>query len=252
MMLRLFRTDLHVHTCLSPCGELEMSLVRIVEGCRERGIDVIAVCDHNSAENVKGVRDAAEGINLTVLAGMEVTTAEEVHVLSIFDSVEQAMRLQNEVYARLLPGENDEDVFGLQVVANASDEVEGIVKKLLIGSTTFVLSELVERIHDLEGIAIASHIDRESFSLIGQLGFIPDDLDVDALEISLRGSVEEIRSRISGSDRFPFITSSDAHRLEELGRASTTFLLEEGTVEEIRKGLRGENGRRIVERGVSA
>ncbi|MFH1942837.1 MAG: PHP domain-containing protein [bacterium] len=252
MMLRLFRTDLHVHTCLSPCGELEMSPVRIVEGCRERGIDVIAVCDHNSAENVKGVRDAAEGINLTVLAGMEVTTAEEVHVLSIFDSVEQAMRLQNEVYARLLPGENDEDVFGLQVVANASDEVEGIVKKLLIGSTTFVLSELVERIHDLEGIAIASHIDRESFSLIGQLGFIPDDLDVDALEISLRGLAEEIRSRISGSDRFPFITSSDAHRLEELGRASTTFLLEEGTVGEIRKGLRGENGRRIVERGVSA
>jgi PHP family Zn ribbon phosphoesterase len=251
MMLRLFRTDLHVHTCLSPCGELEMSPVRIVEVCRDRGIDVIAVCDHNSAENVKGVRDAAEGTELTVLAGMEVTTAEEVHVLSIFDSVEQAMRLQEEVYARLLPGENDEDVFGLQVVANASDEVEGIVKKLLIGGTTFALDELVERIHDLEGIAIASHIDRESFSLIGQLGFMPDDLDMDALEVSPRGSVEEIRNRIPGSDRFPFITSSDAHRLEELGRASTTFLLEEGTVGEIRKGLCRVDGRRIVEGGIS-
>jgi len=252
MMLRTFRADLHVHTCLSPCGELDVTPRGIVRVSREKGIDVVAICDHNSAENVRGVRKAAERTGLTVLAGMEVTTVEEVHLLAIFDHEDQVLKLQEEVYEYLLPGENDEDLFGIQIVANERDEVEGVVTKLLIGGTTLPLNKLVERIHQLGGLAVASHIDRESYSLVGQLGIIPEDLAVDALEVSPLGSIEDVRTQVPGVDRFPIITSSDAHRLEEIGRVRTTFLLEEATVDEIRKGLKCMEGRRIVEGGVSA
>ena len=247
MMLRAFRADLHVHTCLSPCGELEMTPKAIVRTCREKGIDVVAICDHNSAENVVSVRRAAKNANLTVLPGMEVTTAEEVHVLAIFNREDQALALQKWVYEHLLPGENDEDLFGLQVVANELDEVDAIVNKLLIGATTLPMNPLVDRIHTLGGLAVASHIDRDSFSVISQLGFIPDDLAVDALEISPRASTATIRMQIPGVERFPLITSSDAHRLDEIGKACTTFFLPEATVGEIRKGLQGAEGRKIVE-----
>ena len=250
-MLRAYRVDSHVHTCLSPCGELEMTPRAIVRACRKKEIDVVAVCDHNSAENVPAVPEAAEGTGLVVFGGMEVTTAEEVHVLAIFDDDEGLLDLQREVYDHLIPGENDEDLFGIQVVANAKDEVESIVERLLMGGTTISLSQLVTRVHELGGVAVASHVDRESFSLLGQLGFVPDDLAVDALEVSSRGRVEDIRSRVPGVKRFPLVTSSDAHRLDEVGRGTTTFLLAEATLDEIRKGLRGVDGRGITEGGVS-
>jgi len=248
-MLRAIRADLHVHTCLSPCGELEMTPTAIVHSCLEKGIDLIAVCDHNSAENVSGVRKAAEKTKLTILPGMEVTTEEEVHVLAIFDKEEQSLSLQEDVYSHLLPGENDEDLFGLQVVANELDEVEKILHKLLIGGTTLSLDFLIERIHGLGGLAISSHIDRESYSLVGQLGMIPDDLAMDALEVSPLGDVKEVRDHTSGAERFPLITSSDAHRLNEIGKVSTVFNMGAPTVEEIRKAFKNIDGRSILDGG---
>lgn len=252
MMLRSFRADLHIHTCLSPCGELEMTPQAIVQACQARKIDMIAVCDHNSAENVRGVRKAAVGTDLAVLAGMEVTSEEEVHVLAIFDEGDLATALQEIVYAHLLPGENDEDLFGIQVVANARDEVDGIVKRLLIGGTTIPLEDLIDKVHDIGGLAIASHIDRESFSLVGQLGMIPDDLAVDALEVSPLGDVDDIKSRIAGAERFPLITSSDAHRLDEIGKGVTAFCLAEATVKELAMAFQNREGRKILRGEVSS
>lgn len=251
MMLRVIRAELHMHTCLSPCGELEMTPMAIVRTCLEKEIHCIAICDHNSAENVEGVTKAAEGTNLTVLPGMEVTSAEEVHVLAILDEKESALILQEEVYKHLLPGENDDDLFGMQVVANELDEVEKITHKLFIGATTISLDTLVDIIHGLRGLAIASHIDRESFSIVGQLGMIPDGLPLDALEVSPTGDVREIRDRCIGAERFPLITSSDAHRLNEIGKACTTFRLAEPTVMEIGKAFKNIEGRTIVDGGMS-
>ena len=104
-MLRAVRIDLHIHTCLSPCCNLEMTPKAIVETCKQRACDVIAICDHNSAENIKGVKKAAKNTNLKILAGMEVTTREEVHILGIFDEETQVLQLQKEVYAHLMEGE---------------------------------------------------------------------------------------------------------------------------------------------------
>jgi len=245
-MVREFRADLHIHTCLSPCGSLEMSPRTVVREAKKRGIEIIAVCDHNSAENVLPVQRVGKLEGVTVLAGMEVTSEEEVHVLALFDHYENASRLQEIVYEHLQPGENDEATFGPQVVVNEEDEVLAMSMRLLIGATTLSINEVVDTVRRLGGLAIASHVDRESFSLLGQLGFIPEGLALDALEISPRMKEGEARSKFPQLHGYPLVTFSDAHSPEEIGNGSTRFLLDAATVAEIGKALRGEDGRRIV------
>ena len=245
-MLHPYRADLHIHTCLSPCGSLEMVPGSIIRTCEERKVDIIAVCDHNTAENVQGVMDAAEGTSIHVIPGMEVTTEEEVHILALFAETEQVRVFEKVVYSHLLPGTNDEDLFGIQVVSNAAGEVEGISTRLLIGATTMTVQSVVDHIHRYEGLAVASHIDRPSYSILSQLGFIPDSLDLDGLEISRNGSASRWMGSPGMTAGRTLVTSSDAHRLEEIGRSTTTFMLAEPTFEEIRKGMLNIDGRSIV------
>jgi PHP family Zn ribbon phosphoesterase len=174
---------------------------------------------------------------------MEVTSQEEVHVLGLFDDLDSALSVQETVYDHL-PGENDEDAFGVQPVVNAEGEILRFNGRLLIGATTMSLERLVTLIRSHGGLAIASHVDREGFSIIGQLGFVPEGLPLDALEISAALPEEAARQRFGG--RLPFLSASDAHRLEEIGRAVTSFWLAEGTVAEIRKALVQEDGRKII------
>ena len=242
-MLRPFKADLHIHTCLSPCTELDMSPKGILTAAKKRELDIIGICDHNSSENSLAVMNAAKKMNISVFPGMEVTSKEEVHVLALFDEIENALKLQKFVYKNL-PGENDEKAFGMQVVVNEKEEVLGFNKKLLIGATTIPLEEVIRLIHSFSGIAIASHIDRESFSIIGQLGFIPDNLELDALEISPNISFGEAKKRYT--DHFPITCSSDAHFPDDIGKSFTSFLLEDGTVAEIKKALKNEDRRKLI------
>ena len=242
-MLRPFRADLHIHTCLSPCTELDMSPRGILNSAKKKGIDILGVCDHNSTENSPGLMKAAEPMDIGILPGMEVTTQEEVHILALFDTIENALEMQKYVY-RNLPGENDPDAFGMQVIVNEKEEVLGFNEKLLIGATTIPLDEVIRSIHSLDGIAIASHIDREAFSIIGQLGFIPEDLELDALEISPRMNFEDARTAYPSA--YPITSSSDAHYPDDIGKTFTSFLLADKTVAEIKKALKNEDGRRII------
>ena len=242
-MLSLFKADLHIHTCLSPCTELDMSPKGILFSAQKKEIDIIGICDHNSSENSLAVIDAAKKMNIYVIPGMEVTSQEEVHVVALFDGRESALKLQECVYENL-PGENDEEAFGLQVVMNEKEEVQGLNNKLLIGATTIPLEEIIRIIHSFDGIAIASHIDRESFSIIGQLGFIPEDLELDALEISPHITFEEAKKRYPYN--YPITCSSDAHYPDDIGKSFTSFLLKDGTVAEIRKALKNEDGRKLI------
>jgi hypothetical protein len=220
-----------------------MSPAAIARQARMKKIDILGICDHNSAENVPAVIKAARRFKISVLAGMEVTSQEEVHVLALFDELDRALMLQDIVYKNL-PGENDEKAFGMQVVVNEKGEVLRFNKKLLIGASTLSVDRVVQTIHSLNGLAIASHIDREGFSIIGQLGFIPESLKLDALEISPNTSYEEANKKFDFS--YPLTSSSDAHRLDEIGKAVTTFLLEKGNTEEIRKAFRREEERKII------
>lgn len=242
-MLRVFKADLHVHTCLSPCTELDMSPREIVDQAKVKKIDIIGICDHNSAENVPAVMKAAKNSPISILPGIEVTSQEEVHILALFDDFDNALKLQEYVYDNL-PGENDEEAFGMQVIVNEKAEVLGFNNKLLIGATTISLEKIIRIIHNFSGIAIASHIDRESFSIISQLGFVPENLELDALEISPKMAFNEAIKRFKNN--YPLTCSSDAHYPNDIGKGFTSFLLKDGSVAEIKKALRNEEERKLI------
>lgn len=244
-MLRTFKADLHVHTCLSPCADLEMSPRAIVTRALEKGIDLIGITDHNSSENVPALMKAAVGTGVTILPGMEATSKEEVHLLALFDSLSQAFSFQQTVYDHL-PGENDQEAFGMQVVVNEESDVLGFNPRLLAGATELTTDQLVEAIHSLNGVVIASHIDRETFGIIGQLGFIPEGLPLDALELSPNTSLSEARRRFSNYAHLTFVSSSDAHYLRDIGKVTTLLLLAEPTARELKKAFVCEEGRRVI------
>jgi 3',5'-nucleoside bisphosphate phosphatase len=244
-MIRAFRCDLHMHTCLSPCAGLEMYPSALVRQAVAKKLDVVAICDHNASENVPYVIRAARGYGLTVLSGMEITSSEEVHMLALFDNMDNLRRLQEVIYSHL-PGENDEKRFGCQAIVNESDEVEGFNPRLLIGATELALADLVRHVHAFGGLVVASHIDRESFSVISQLGFVDSEIPFDALEVSRRTGLAAARRIYPDLARYPFLISSDAHRIEEIGSGYTEILLEEPSVRELKMAFIGWGGRRIA------
>jgi PHP family Zn ribbon phosphoesterase len=210
------------------------------------GLDMIAICDHNSAENAPALVSAGSEKGLTVLPGMEITSKEEIHLLALFDRLEECMALQDWVYQNL-PGENVEEAFGCQTIINERDEAVGTNRRLLIGATLLPLGEIVSGVGSLGGVVIASHIDRQAFSLLGQLGFIPEGLALDGLEISPRTPREEAQERFHAYSRFSFVRFSDAHFLEDIGTNITHFLLEKTSLEEVKMALHHRGGRRVVE-----
>lgn len=243
--MKRYRADLHVHTCLSPCGDLDMSPACIVRSARDRKIDILAVCDHNSCENAGAVIRTAAGSPLRVLPGLEVTSREEVHVLALFEKLEDALAMQAVVYANLPEGTGERS-FGLQAVVNELSEVLDLNDRPLLDATALTIDQVIGYIHRHAGLAVAAHIDRQGFGIIGQLGFIPEKIQLDALAVSRRLPLMEARRRFREYQRFAFITTSDAHRPEQIGLATTTFLLQSPTLSEIARAFRSQAGRKIL------
>ena len=246
--MRIIHADLHIHTCLSPCAELEMSPRGIVNEAVNKGVDMIVVCDHNSAENAAAVIEASRQTGLTVLPGIEITSKEEVHILGIFGIPEDAARMQTLVYEHL-EGKNVASTFGMQVVVDADGTVTGYNDQLLIGATDLSLEHVVRTIHAHDGLAIAAHIDREGFGILGQLGFIPPDLNLDALEVTCKVDLKGARAAFPDYGLYPFLQSSDAHVLDAIGSGSTPLILEAASFDELKLALRGEQGRRVCYEG---
>ncbi len=236
--MKTFKADLHIHTCLSPCAELEMSPRTIVARAVAANLDLLGICDHNACDNVPALKGAARGTGVSILGGIEIASEEEVHLLAYFDTDQDLFAVQEALHSRLAETSNarwrDE-----QVIANAEDEVLGFHPKLLRGAVGFPLHEIVELIHARRGLAVAAHVDRQGFGIIGQLGFIPPGLPLDALEITSKDSplIHELR--------LPFLTSSDAHRPEEIGRSCTWLTMDAPTLSEILMALRGLDGRKV-------
>lgn len=245
-MLRAFRCDLHVHTCLSPCADLDMYPRAVVEKSIAEHLDIIAICDHNASENMQYVLRLAEGTPLTVLPGIEITSSEEVHLLALFDTLGNLKKMQDIIYSHL-SGTNREEVFGCQAIVNDQDEVEGFNDKFLLGATKLPLLEIIHQVHDIGGLAIASHIDRESFSVLSQLGFIDPEIPFDALEITHRMGIQKARVTYSELAHYPFIESSDAHFIKDIGQGVTTIFLERGTIAELKMAFEHQGGRYIQE-----
>jgi len=246
MTLRQIKADLHVHTCLSPCADLLMAPRSIIARARSMGLEMLAICDHNSAENTCAVIRAAGADSPVTLPGLEICSREEVHVLAIFGHPDDALRMQSVVYHHL-SGRNRPEVFGDQPVVNEDGEILYFEDRLLIGAIDLGIERIIAEIHRLRGLAIASHIDREAFSVIGQLGFIPPDLRFDALELSTPIRAAAAVTRFPSAAAFVLIRNSDAHRLEEIGSRTCTYLMEAPAFGELRKAFAGVDGRAVCE-----
>jgi 3',5'-nucleoside bisphosphate phosphatase len=244
--LKILRLDLHIHSTLSPCTELgDMTPRAIVRAAIDKGLDMIAICDHNSARNVGAAIKVAQESSFSVIPGIEITSSEETHVLGLFPTLTMARAAQEEVYSRL-PGSNDEKAIGYQVVVDECDMVEDLEQALLIGATTMNIYRVVKLIHNLGGLAVASHVDRSGFGIFSQLGFIPDDLELDALEISKHTNFDDASKKYRQISNYTLVTSSDAHYVSDIGAAYTEAEMAGASFDELALAIRGDNGRRII------
>ncbi|WP_148214584.1 PHP domain-containing protein [Desulforapulum autotrophicum] len=217
-----FKADLHVHTCLSPCGDWDMTPKKIIKRAGALGLDIIAICDHNASKNARPIMTLGKTAGILVLPGLEICTKEEVHLLGIHKSICQAEAVAAVVYQGLTQN-NAPDLFGFQVIADEQDMVIGQEQKLLIQACQLTVKEAVDLIHQQGGIAIAAHIDRTSYSILGQLGFIPLDLGLDGVEITARTIAHKQERYFLDKTTLPCLVSSDAHRLDEMGQGTTVF-----------------------------
>ncbi len=240
-----FIAELHVHTVLSPCAEVEMIPPLIVRAAIDKGINLLAVTDHNASANAAAVIKCAHGTGLTVLPGMELQTREEVHLLCLFDSLDQVSAWQQIVDKHLPPIENNIEFFGEQFVVDETGDFVRRERQLLLTSSDLTLAQAVKTVSDLGGLAIPAHVDRKSFSLIANLGFVPPDVSVPALEISRRLSPAAARQQFPQIAGYPLVQNGDAHRLEELLGANK-FSMNSPSIDEIRLALSGRSGRSLT------
>lgn len=210
----MFRFDLHIHSCLSPCGALDNSPAAVVRAAKAAGLHGLMLADHNSSRNSPALAEACRRENVACLFGMELTTAEEVHCLTVFDTLAQAAAMTESAYDALPKRVNRPDVFGYQAVVNADDEVEELEWRLLSAPTRLTIREAGQRVRELGGLFIAAHLDRPVFSVTSQLGGLAGDEGFDAVELSRAADLALWRGKTLG---LPFIRSSDAHYLEGIG-----------------------------------
>lgn len=244
--LREFHADLHIHTCLSPCASLDLSPRNIVDRAKFQGLDVIAITDHNTAKNVQVVMRLGEKGGLKVIPGMEVQSREEIHLLTLFPDWPATAAWAEEVSRSLPEMNNDPLIFGDQPIVDEEGNILEFESRLLLNSLRLSAEEIIRLVAGKGGLTIPSHFDRGSFSLLSQLGFIPPNMPLEALEMSRsRNSYPEGVWR-EGPQTLPLIASSDAHRPEEVGSGRTIFLMAKAALNEIRLAFRNQEGRRLV------
>jgi PHP family Zn ribbon phosphoesterase len=245
--MRGLLVDLHLHTVLSACAEVEMIPPLIVRRAQVLHLDVIAVTDHNSADNAGAVIEAAQAIAgpaLTVLPGIEVTTREEVHMLTLFDTLDQVCRLQEIVHAALPPLDNNAELFGEQYVVDATGKYIRTEERLLATATSLSVEQVVAQANALGGICLPAHIDRPAYSIVASLGFVPPQLDIAGVEISSLTTLKKTVKWGAVLSQWGALLNSDAHRLSEM-RARTRIHVVEPTVAEIRLALARKQGRQV-------
>jgi PHP family Zn ribbon phosphoesterase len=243
-MLRWYKADLHIHTVLSACAELSMGPRDIVNKALQQNLDIISITDHNSAENVAAVVGAAEGTDLTVIPGMEVSTKEEVHIICLFPDLECVLGFQDFIYSRMTEGKYDESFFGPQVLCDKDENVLGQSDKLLSFAIGATLDEVSEQVVKHGGLFYPAHVDRRSYSLLRVLGFIPSHLPIKAVEITHAGKREEPQIKFLEKS-YSLITSSDAHDIDDLGKERTFFKLAEPSFAEIARAMNRQDGRML-------
>lgn len=217
--------DLHIHSCLSPCGDMLMTPNNIVGMAYLKGLDAIAVCDHNSAGNLEAIGQVAQMMGVLLLPGLELNTREEVHLLCYFKSVPDAQAFGREIYAHLPVRINDPALFGAQVLMNVQDEPVGQEDRLLIQALDLPLEQCCALCREFGGACVPAHINRGANGVLGALGFLPEQIRYDALEIAPAHPLPEPYGR------YLHLHASDAHYLEDISERNFALDVREKTVE---------------------
>jgi PHP family Zn ribbon phosphoesterase len=208
--------DLHIHSCLSPCGDNDATPADIAGLAAVLGLQIAALTDHNTCRNCSAFFAAAENYGILPIAGMELTTAEEIHVLCLFGELSAAMAFSDLVYDHLPKIENNAAVFGEQILCNADGEPAGTLSRCLINATDIGIYDVADRLKPYGGIMIPAHIERAAFSLIASLGYVPEDCGFSTVEIRSEAATDNLKSRYPYLNQCKIIHNSDAHRLEDL------------------------------------
>ena len=245
-MLRWYTADLHVHTVLSPCAELSMGPRDIVDKARAGNIDIIAITDHNSAENVSAVIQAAKNTSLTVIPGMEVYVREGAHMICLFPTLDADLEFQEFIYSHLPEGKHEPEMFGPQLICDKDENILGENERLLSLPTNAPVELVANKVKALNGIIYPAHIDRQSYSIIRILGFIPDNLNINAVEIALDYEKAVEKYRFLKSGKYSIIRASDAHDIDQLGSKFTYFKIEGPSFEEMKKAISQKDGRKTA------
>jgi hypothetical protein len=234
--------DLHIHSCLSPCGSDESTPANIAGLASILELDIVALTDHNTCKNCPSLFKAAadNGFSFIPIAGMELMTEEEIHVLCLFGELEAALDFDEYVYSLLFPMKNDVKVFGNQFIMNETDEIIGEVENCLINSVSIGLHSLAGECKSRGGIIIPAHIERAAFSLISSLGFVPDDCGFTCVEIRSKEAVDNLKAQHEYLKKCSVVHNSDAHDLESMSIAGNKLTVSErsarGVIEALSRG----------------
>jgi len=231
-MLRWFRGDLHIHTVLSACAELSMGPKAIVATAIDKGLDFIAITDHNSSTNVGAVMEAA-GSSLTVFAGIEVSTREEIHMIALFPDVETAMDFQSFIYGHLLEGSYDGSWLGSQIICDAQENILGEDDHLLAMPAQVPYPAVIQQVVQRGGLIYPAHIDRRSNGILRVLGFMPGNLPFNIVEVSKNVDPATAEQQYGHNGSLTVITASDAHDIGHIGQAPSYFRMAEPTFAEL-------------------
>jgi len=241
-----FKADLHIHSVLSPCGDLDMSPRNIISRAKEENLQIIAVTDHNTLKQSQIVAELAERQNIFPVFGAEISTREEIHCLVFFPDRKIASEFQQFIDRHLPIIENHPELFGYQVVVDAEDNILEEEKRLLISALNVGIQIVEKEVHRLGGIFIPAHIDRSQNSITSQLGFLPAEIKVDALGISKFAVIENLKAKYDFIHDHTLIRSSDAHYPEDIGKGFSFFEIEKRTFKEIRLALLHQKGRSVT------
>ena len=214
--MHIFKADLHVHTVLSPCAEVEMIPPLIVEEAISKSIDIIAITDHNSISNIESVQKAAKHTEIKIIPGIEIQTKEEIHSLCLFNSLSNCKKFFSEIETFFPTKKNKPEIFGEQFIVDHTGKFIARENQLLISSVNISLEKAFDLTKKYNGLFIPAHIDNKTFGMIGHLGIIPGSIKFDALEISKNLHIDDTELIFKNPLAIPIIKNSDSHQLSDL------------------------------------
>ena len=225
--------DLHLHSCLSPCGDMDMTPNNLVNMAKLLGLDVIALTDHNTSLNCEAAIKVGEEVGLLVIPGMELTTAEDIHAVCLFPTLEQALHFSRYVDENRFKVPNKAEIYGRQVIMNENDEEIGEIEHLLLPASFIGMYDAYRKAREFGGICYPAHIDRDSLSILSVLGEIDPYCGFRTAELADISKLPELRKQHPILDHMNIITCSDAHYLENMRDAANTLELPELTREAV-------------------